>query len=116
MKSVTPLGCQIVITILKLILTRRRISRKSTFQGLALHRGCAIGGGVLGRGFYAKSDKYALVQQSFLMYGRDGKTSVDIPDGAVLSISNKAISVSSAYHVPVGASEIKQNNNEVYSQ
>ena len=52
----------------------------------------------------------------FPMYGRDGKTSVDIPDGAVLSISNKAISVSSAYHVPVGASIIKQNNNEVYSQ
>jgi len=73
-------------------------------------------GSALGRGFYAKSDKYALVQQSFLMYGRDGKTSVDIPDGAVLSISNKAISVSSAYHVPVGASIIKQNNNEVYSQ
>ena len=73
-------------------------------------------GSALGRGFYAKPDKYALVQQSFLMYGRDGKTSVDIPDGAVLSISNKAISVSSAYHVPVGASAIKQNNNEVYSQ
>ncbi len=73
-------------------------------------------GNALGRGFYAKSDKYALVQQSFLMYGRDGKTSVDIPDGAVLSISNKATSVSSAYHVPVGASAIKQNNNEVYSQ
>jgi hypothetical protein len=73
-------------------------------------------GSALGRGFYARSDKYALVQQSFLMYGRDGKTSVDIPDGAVLSISNKAISVSSAYHVPVGASIIKQNNNEVYSQ
>ena len=73
-------------------------------------------GSALGRGFYAKSDKYALVQQSFLMYGRDGKTSVDIPDGAVLSISNKAMSVSSAYHVPVGASAIKQNNSEVYSQ
>ena len=73
-------------------------------------------GSALGRGFYARSNKYALVQQSFLMYGRDGKTSVDIPDGAVLSISNKAISVSSAYHVPVGASIIKQNNNEVYSQ
>ncbi len=73
-------------------------------------------GSALGRGFYAKSDKYALVQPSFLMYGRDGKTSVDIPDGAVLSISNKAMSVSSAYHVPVGASAIKQNNSEVYSQ
>ena len=73
-------------------------------------------GSALGRGFYAKSDKYSLVQPSFLMYGRDGKTSVDIPDGAVLSISNKAMSVSSAYHVPVGASAIKQNNSEVYSQ
>ena len=73
-------------------------------------------GSALGRGFYAKSDKYALVQQSFLMYGRDGKTSVDIPDGAVLSISNKAMSVGSAYHIPVGASAIKQNNSEVYSQ
>ena len=73
-------------------------------------------GSALGRGFYAKSDKYALVQPSFLMYGRDGQTSVDIPDGAVLSISNKAMSVSSAYHVPVGASAIKQNNSEIYSQ
>ncbi len=73
-------------------------------------------GSALGRGFYAKSDKYALVQQSFLMYGMDGFASVDIPDGAVLSISNKAMSVSSAYHVPVGASAIKQNNSEVYSQ
>ena len=73
-------------------------------------------GSARGRGFYAKSDKYSLVQPSFLMYGRDGKTSVDIPDGAVLSISNKAMSVSSAYHVPVGASAIKQNNSEVYSQ
>ena len=73
-------------------------------------------GSALGRGFYAKSDKYAVVQQSFLMYGMDGFASVDIPDGAVLSISNKAMSVSSACHVPVGASAIKQNNSEVYSQ
>ena len=73
-------------------------------------------GSALGRGFYAKSDKYALVQQSFLMYGMDGFASVDIPDGAVLSISNKAMSVISAFHVPVGASAIKQNNSEVYSQ
>ena len=46
----------------------------------------------------------------------DGFASVDIPDGAVLGISNKAMSVSPAYHVPVGASAIKQNNSEVYSQ
>ena len=99
------------------------VSRSTTraFSEIDISRACFVAqtrdwGGAHGRGFYAKSDKYALVQQSFLMYGMDGFTSVDIPDGSVLSISNKATSVSSAYHVPVGVSAIKQNNSEVYSQ
>ena len=69
-----------------------------------------------GRGFYPSGTTYSKILQGLLMYGYRSMYSpsaYDIPSGAVWGLPANS---SSAEYVSVGASGIKQNNGEVYSE
>lgn len=76
-------------------------------------------GAETGYGFYSSSDSITAVYGRLLMCGRtfgEGLTAIDIPDGAVWSVTGNAFGATGIGFVPVGASNVFPDNEQVYTK
>ena len=76
-------------------------------------------GAETGYGFYSSADSITAVYGRLLMCGRtfgEGLTAIDIPDGAVWSVTGNAFGATGIGFVPVGASNVFPDNEQVYTK